>query len=202
MKIQHGGVNFTAGKRICGNATLMRLQERNPNGELLMASNKKKSDHYSRPYPMHSALDYPRKIILSRKLIICKGVEIMANEQNLKHFTSEQSREEAVKNGRKGGIKSGESKRKRKLLKEHLELLLETKIQTSDGEITKSEAITLKLIEQALKGNVKAYKLIRDTLGEAPIQKIQTSEVDPETVKELEAMIEEEFSTMADKKAE
>ena len=126
----------------------------------------------------------------------------MANEQNLKHFTSEQSREEAVKNGRKGGIASGESKRKRKLLKEHLELLLETKIQTSDGEITKSEAITLKLIEQALKGNVKAYKLIRDTLGEAPIQKIQTSEVDPETVKELEAMIEEEFSTVADKKAE
>jgi len=126
----------------------------------------------------------------------------MANEQNLKHFTSEQNREEAVKNGRKGGIKSGESRRKRKLLKEHLELLLETKIQTSDGEITKSEAITLKLIEQALKGNVKAYKLIRDTLGEAPIQKIQTSEVDPETVKELEAMIEEEFSTMADKKAE
>jgi len=126
----------------------------------------------------------------------------MANEQNLKHFTSEQSREEAVKNGRKGGIASGESKRKRKLLKEHLELLLETKIQTSDGEITKSEAITLKLIEQALKGNVKAYKLIRDTLGEAPIQKIQTSEVDPATVKELEAMIEEEFSTMADKKAE
>ena len=125
----------------------------------------------------------------------------MANEQNLKHFTSEQSREEAVKNGRKGGIASGESKRKRKLLKEHLELLLETKIQTSDGEITKSEAITLKLIEQALKGNVKAYKLIRDTLGEAPIQKIQTSEVDPATVKELEAMIEEEFSTVADKKA-
>jgi hypothetical protein len=124
----------------------------------------------------------------------------MANEQNLRPI--KQSHEEAVKNGQKGGIKSGESRRKRKLLKEHLEVLLETKIQTSDGEITKSEAITLKLIEQALKGNVKAYKLIRDTLGEAPIQKIQTSEVDPATVKELEAMIEEEFSTMADKKAE
>ena len=125
----------------------------------------------------------------------------MANEKNLIP-NSERSPSEVRENGRKGGIKSGETRRKRKLLKEHLELLLETKIQTSDGEITKSEAITLKLIEQALKGNVKAYKLIRDTLGEAPIQKIQTSEVDPETVKELEAMIEEEFSTMADKKAE
>ena len=128
----------------------------------------------------------------------------MANEENLKKGKATQFKtgEEQVKIARKGGKASGESRRKRKLLKEHLELLLETKIQTSDGEITKSEAITLKLIEQALKGNVKAYKLIRDTLGEAPIQKIQTSEVDPATVKELEAMIEEEFSTMADKKAE
>ena len=125
----------------------------------------------------------------------------MANEKNLIP-NSERTPSELREMTKKGGIKSGESRRKRKLLKEHLELLLETKIQTSDGEITKSEAITLKLIEQALKGNVKAYKLIRDTLGEAPIQKIQTSEVDPETVKELEAMIEEEFSTMADKKAE
>jgi len=125
----------------------------------------------------------------------------MANEKNLKPF-SERTEKEQREIRSKGGKASGESRRKRKLLKEHLELLLETKIQTSDGEITKSEAITLKLIEQALKGNVKAYKLIRDTLGEAPIQKIQTSEVDPATVKELEAMIEEEFSTMADKKAE
>jgi len=128
----------------------------------------------------------------------------MANEENLKKGKATQFRtgEEQAKIAQKGGKASGESRRKRKLLKEHLELLLETKIQTSDGEVTKSEAITLKLIEQALKGNVKAYKLIRDTLGEAPIQKIQTSEVDPATVKELEAMIEEEFSTMADKKAE
>lgn len=40
----------------------------------------------------------------------------MANEKNLKPFTSNQSREEAVKNGQKGGIASGESKRERKTI--------------------------------------------------------------------------------------
>ena len=35
----------------------------------------------------------------------------MANEQNLRHFTSAQSREEAVKNGRVGGIASGRARR-------------------------------------------------------------------------------------------
>lgn len=37
----------------------------------------------------------------------------MANEQNLIPFTSEQSREEAKKNGQKGGIISGQRRRER-----------------------------------------------------------------------------------------
>lgn len=48
----------------------------------------------------------------------------MANEQNLIPFTSNQSREEAKKNGAKGGKKSGEVRRKRKAMKEQAEILL------------------------------------------------------------------------------
>lgn len=40
----------------------------------------------------------------------------MANEQNLVPFTSDQNREEAAKNGRKGGIASGKARRERKTL--------------------------------------------------------------------------------------
>jgi hypothetical protein len=47
----------------------------------------------------------------------------MANEENLKPFTSDQSHEEAVKNGRKGGIKSGESKREKKEFRELLAMV-------------------------------------------------------------------------------
>ena len=47
----------------------------------------------------------------------------MANEKNLKPFTSDQSHEEAVKNGRKGGIKSGEAKREKKQFAELLAMV-------------------------------------------------------------------------------
>lgn len=83
--------------------------------------------------------------------------------ENLKPFTSNQSREEAVKNGRKGGIKSGEVRRARKTLKEELLFLLE------QGDT--QEKINIAMIKQAQKGNVKAYAMIRDTIGEKPVEK-------------------------------
>lgn len=83
--------------------------------------------------------------------------------KNLKPFTSNQSHSEAVKNGRKGGIKSGEVRRERKVLKNELLYLLE--------ENNNQEKISVALIKEALKGNVKAFAMIRDTIGEKPIDK-------------------------------
>ena len=102
----------------------------------------------------------------------------MANEENLIP-NSERSPEELRENGRKGGIKSGEKRREKKLLKEYLEEVLSNKKIKVDGkEVDGATAITLKLVQQALKGNVKAYTTIRDTLGQAPVQGINlTSEV-------------------------
>lgn len=56
----------------------------------------------------------------------------MANEQNLIPFTSEQNREEAKKNGTKGGIKSGEVRRKRKAMREQMEMLLSLPFKVKD----------------------------------------------------------------------
>lgn len=56
----------------------------------------------------------------------------MANEQNLIPFTSDQNREEAKKNGRKGGIKSGEVRRQRKAMKEQMDLLLSLPFNVTD----------------------------------------------------------------------
>ena len=55
----------------------------------------------------------------------------MANEKNLTPFTSEQSREEAVENGRKGGIASGQSRREKKTIQKILANLLDSKIKDS-----------------------------------------------------------------------
>lgn len=105
----------------------------------------------------------------------------MANKQNLKPFTSEQSREKAVENGRKGGKASGESKRARKTLKEELLLLLSQSIKDEDGKDVQTQvAMSASLIKQALDGNTKAFELVRDTIGEKPVDKVEQVNIDME----------------------
>lgn len=81
----------------------------------------------------------------------------MANEKNLIP-SNKRSLSEVRENGRKGGIASGESRRERKALKEELLFLLE-----QDG---RQERISLALLEKAMNGDVAAYKLIAEMLGE------------------------------------
>ena len=100
-------------------------------------------------------------------------------EDNLVPFTSDQSREEAVSNGRKGGIASGAARRDKKNLRLALEMLLEKDMTSKDGQtMTGTEAITAKLFEQALKGNVKAFETIRCTVGQDPVQKVEQVNID------------------------
>ena len=88
----------------------------------------------------------------------------MANEQNLKPV---RTKSEARERGRNGDIKSGEVRGQRKTLKEELLILLEQKDY--------QEKISLALLEQAKKGNTKAYEIIRDTIGEKPKENINVS---------------------------
>lgn len=100
----------------------------------------------------------------------------MANNDNLKPFNSNQSREEAKKNGRKGGIKSGEAKRRRKTMREMLDYLLEKELTNKNGEkATTLEAMMTAIIKQGLNGNVKAVEFIRDTTGQKPTEKVEAT---------------------------
>lgn len=113
----------------------------------------------------------------------------MANEQNLKPVQSES---EAREKGRKGGIASGESRRKRKTLKEELLAIL------SDGDIQKR--ISTALINEALVGNsagsvTRAFEAVRDTIGEKPVEKVMVSEVDPDIISEIESGILDDDNT-------
>ena len=97
----------------------------------------------------------------------------MANVKNLIPFSSDQSRDEAAKNGQKGGKKSGETRRRRKTLREDLIALLKTVKTTTDGEEkTVQEGILASLIMKALSGDVRAFEVIRDTIGEKPVDKV------------------------------
>jgi hypothetical protein len=110
----------------------------------------------------------------------------MANEQNLRPSEYKLSQEEA----KKGGINSGIARREKRDLRKCLEMLLERDIPTKNGEIMSgAEAITAKLFEQALKGNVKAFETLRSTVGQDPVQKIMVAEVDQGVINEVEAIV-------------
>lgn len=126
----------------------------------------------------------------------------MANEQNLKPpFTSEQNREEASKNGRKGGKASGEARRRKRDMKERLEILLsmpitkgkETDVDKIKGfgelkgkNITVEDAILVAMIQKALKGDVSASNFIRDTSGQKVAEKVKINTNIDESVREIE----------------
>jgi hypothetical protein len=110
----------------------------------------------------------------------------MANDENLIPL-NERTKSEQRAIATAGGIASGEARRKRKTLKEELLLLL------SEGDTQHS--VTLALIEKAMSGDTKAFEIIRDTIGEKPIDKVMVSDVDSEVINEVERMVNDDTST-------
>ena len=92
----------------------------------------------------------------------------MANEQNIAPFSfSERNASEARESGRKGGIASGEARRRKRQLKDDLIMLLE---MIGDNDKTNQENIAVATIAKALGGDIRAIEFIRDTIGEKPDQ--------------------------------
>ena len=101
----------------------------------------------------------------------------MAGEDNLIPVRSE---DEAREKGRKGGIASGEARRRKKTMREALEqLLYHGKIPETtksmmraegidDEEMTHQMVITRSLIAKAESGDVQAYNAICQMIGEKP----------------------------------
>jgi hypothetical protein len=100
------------------------------------------------------------------------------------NMTPEQRRE----NGRKGGIASGEAKRKKKAMRDRLEILLELPMRAGKGadleaiknfaalkgkNITVQDAMMIAQIQKALKGDTNAAAFVRDTAGENPSVKVE-----------------------------
>lgn len=111
------------------------------------------------------------------------------NEQNLKSF-SERTEKEQREIQQKGGIASGEARRRKRDLRLALEMLLEKEYTDKKGNVaTGAEAISTKLFEQAMKGNVKAFETLRDTVGQKPVEKVMVAEVEPEVIDEVEKAV-------------
>lgn len=107
----------------------------------------------------------------------------MANEQNLIPVTK-RTKSEAREISKKGGQASGESRRKKKSMKQELDAILslsaaEENVIAFDGIISKdSDAsnqtlVMASAVKQALKGNVKAMQFIVNVMGGTDKEKQQ-----------------------------
>lgn len=91
----------------------------------------------------------------------------MSGKDNLRIPTSEEARDI----GRKGGLASGEARRRRKQLREDLLVMLDEEVEfkTKDGQTVKATVqagVARKLIKQASEGNLKAIELMAKLMGE------------------------------------
>ena len=102
--------------------------------------------------------------------------------------------EQRAEIGRKGGEKSQENRRKRKEMKETLDILLNMpmkkgKVYTAEDiksfadlkgkNITIDQALMVCLIQKALRGDLNAISMVRDTVGEKPTEKVEVKDVTP-----------------------
>ena len=101
------------------------------------------------------------------------------NEDNLIPM-NERTKEEQREIARKGGIRSGEVRREKKLFKEAIEKKLG---QSLDSMVDA-------MINQAKNGNVQAITFLRDTIGEKPTDKVE-AEVNTDVTINIELTDEE-----------
>lgn len=110
------------------------------------------------------------------------------NDQNLVPFTSDQSRELAAINGRKGGIAAGKARRERKTLRESFKIALSCAIPKKsplfkslkkkkdalgmEGDPTVQDIMILGMVMKSSK-DTNASAFIRDTIGEKPTETIE-----------------------------
>ncbi|MBQ1484933.1 MAG: hypothetical protein IIZ44_00600 [Muribaculaceae bacterium] len=101
---------------------------------------------------------------------------------------SERTKEEQREIARQGGKASGRSRRRKRQFRDELEMLLPLTDKGKDGQPiinpltgrkqTVQQSITMQLLLKARKGDVKAAKLILDTLGELVIKEEHKHEIE------------------------
>lgn len=88
------------------------------------------------------------------------------NDENLIP-TTELTESERRELARKGGIASGEARRKRKQMRDDLRAMLDSKQKFSDGKTRRvQEGIVHKLVSAAMSGDLKAIEQIAKLMGE------------------------------------
>ena len=109
------------------------------------------------------------------------------SRKNLKPFTKDRqpSKEQVAKAGKTRSKTVSQKKTLR-------EVLLEKEYTNAKGEnMSGTEAIALSLLDDALSGRnkPKAFEVIRDTIGQKPVEKVVVADVDASVISEVEELV-------------
>lgn len=117
----------------------------------------------------------------------------MANERNL--VKGGKAHKLTLEEQSNGGKASGAARAAKRDLRKALEALLEKEFTGRDGsKISGAEAIALKQMEKALKGDTRAFEVVRDTAGQKPVEKVVLSEIEQNVIDEVEKAVFDDAS--------
>lgn len=112
----------------------------------------------------------------------------MSKKKTYKNLKPRQlTTEEATEMGRKGGIASVKARRKKKAFKKIFNSILELDVKDKkllkyiedlgvNEEITNKTLLAVTTFKKAVKGDMRAFEIIRDTVGEKPKDSIKLSD--------------------------
>lgn len=130
----------------------------------------------------------------------------MAGRDNLRVPTPDEARA----NGRKGGRASGRARRARRDMRETFRELLEMPLKpggmtgfgTMEGaegkNMTVGEAIAMRMIRDAMDGDVRAAEFVRDTSGQRPSQSVEVKAPTREAADAFAALVDEVRDEVSD----
>ena len=127
------------------------------------------------------------------------------NLRSLGSLTTEEAREISSR----GGIASGKSRRRRKMIRELMGDAMTARVTDGDVEAwllsagyepTFENAMTLSVLAKAAQGDVEAARFVRDTLGEKPTETFNLAVSDkPVQAIDLSGLTDSELSALADR---
>jgi len=101
----------------------------------------------------------------------------MPNKENIVIHKYKAGDKRAAENGRIGGLAGAITKRRNKDIRVALEELLEKEYNIKDPDspnqrkdVSGAEALALVMMNKALRGDAKAWEIVRDTAGQSPKQ--------------------------------
>lgn len=113
------------------------------------------------------------------------------NTKNLEgHGFNEIAADRQREIARMGQKASVEARKRKKDIRLALEALLEKDYKVKGGAtVSGAEAIALKQMEKALKGDTRAFEVVRDSAGQKPADKLMVSEVSQDVIDEVERAV-------------